>query len=132
MNLIDTNIILELLLAREKVGEVKRFFEVVGYDNISLSKFSLYSIGIFLHRLNMDKVFREFIKDFIDRGGVRVFEIQPKELPEVLRIARKFKLDFDDAYQYAVAEKYDLQIISFDKNFDGTERGRSEPGDMIK
>ena len=32
---------------------------------------------------------------------------------------------------YAVAEKYDLQIISFDKDFDLTERGRKEPAEVL-
>jgi len=29
-------------------------------------------------------------------------------------------LDFDDAYQYALAEKHDLIIVSFDSDFDKT------------
>ena len=40
-------------------------------------------------------------------------------------------LDFDDAYQYAVAERYGLTIISFDSDFDRTERGRKPPGDLL-
>jgi predicted nucleic acid-binding protein len=41
--------------------------------------------------------------------------------------AASFSLDFDDAYQYALADKYDLTIVSFDRDFDRTTRGRSEP-----
>jgi predicted nucleic acid-binding protein len=29
----------------------------------------------------------------------------------------------DDAYQYVAAERYDVEIVSFDNDFDGTERG---------
>jgi len=36
-------------------------------------------------------------------------------------------LDFDDSYQYAVAQKYSLEIISFDADFDRTEKGRKIP-----
>lgn len=42
-------------------------------------------------------------------------------------IAKQFNLDFDDAYQYKVAEKYNLKIISFDSDFGRTERGRVTP-----
>jgi len=45
---------------------------------------------------------------------------------------RKFGLDFDDAYQYAVAARYGLTIVSFDSDFDRTERGRRTPGDLLE
>ena len=45
--------------------------------------------------------------------------------------ADKFNLDFDDAYQYAVAAKYELQLISFDTDFDRTERKRKEPIEVL-
>ena len=40
-------------------------------------------------------------------------------------------LDFDDAYQYALAEKHDLIIVSFDSDFDKTKRGRKSPAEVI-
>jgi len=49
------------------------------------------------------------------------------EVETVADHAATFNLDFDDAYQYAVAEKHDLTIVSFDSDFDGTTRGRREP-----
>ena len=30
----------------------------------------------------------------------------------------RFKLDYDDAYQYALAEKDNLILVSFDSDFD--------------
>jgi len=42
----------------------------------------------------------------------------------------EFKLDFDDAYQYIAAEKYDLTIVSFDSDFDRTTRGRKTPSEI--
>ncbi len=45
---------------------------------------------------------------------------------------KKFNLDFDGAYQYAVAEKHDLKIISFDKDFDGAEKGKLTPKEVLK
>ena len=46
-------------------------------------------------------------------------------------LAHRFRLDFDDAYQYAVAEKYGLAIVSFDADFDRTERGRRSPKQVL-
>ena len=45
---------------------------------------------------------------------------------------QRFNLDFDDAYQYAVAERYGLTIISFDSDFDRTERSRKTPEDLLR
>jgi len=42
-------------------------------------------------------------------------------------VSNQFKLDFDDSYQYAVAQKFDLRIMSFDSDFDRTEKGRMIP-----
>ncbi len=49
----------------------------------------------------------------------------------LLEFVKKFGLDFDDAYQYTIAEKYNLQIISFDRDFDRTERKRKDPLDIL-
>jgi uncharacterized protein len=43
----------------------------------------------------------------------------------------RFGLDFDDAYQYAIAGRYGLTIVSFDKDFDRTTKGRKEPAEIV-
>ncbi len=53
------------------------------------------------------------------------------ELGAVIDTAARFSLDFDDAYQYAVAERYGLTIVSFDAGFDRTARGRKAPAEML-
>jgi predicted nucleic acid-binding protein len=45
--------------------------------------------------------------------------------------SKNFNLDFDDAYQYAVAEKHGLNIVSFDADFDRTEKKRKVPGQEL-
>ena len=57
MYLIDSNIWLELLLDQKKAGEVKLFFERVKIDDIHISEFSIYSIGIILSRYKKTSVF---------------------------------------------------------------------------
>ncbi len=50
----------------------------------------------------------------------------------IVDASHKFNLDFDDAYQYAAAEKYNLIIVSFDGDFDRTERGRRTPPEVLQ
>ncbi len=50
-----------------------------------------------------------------------------KDMEAVISMAQKFSLDFDDAYQYVAAEQYGLTIVSFDSDFDRTEKGRTTP-----
>jgi len=64
-------------------------------------------------------------------AGIKMVALLPKDMGDVINAARKFGLDFDDAYQYVTAEQYGLTIISFDSDFDRTEIGRKTP-DQIK
>jgi len=50
----------------------------------------------------------------------------------LIETAQRFGLDFDNVYQYAVAECYGLTIVSFDADFDRTERGRKMPKDLLE
>ena len=63
--------------------------------------------------------------------GIEILTAAPGDLLMLHRTAVKYKLDFDAAYQYMLAEKNQLQIISFDKDFDGTELGRNEPSELV-
>lgn len=65
-------------------------------------------------------------------AGMLVASILPDEMESVAQAAQRFNLDFDDAYQYAAANKYDLTIVSFDSHFDQTDRGRKTPADILK
>lgn len=60
-----------------------------------------------------------------------VYPLTPQDLIQVSKTMNKFGLDFDDAYQYVAAEKYDLTIISFDSDFDNTKRKRKTPGEIL-
>jgi len=62
--------------------------------------------------------------------GIRLIALTAEGLEGVLLPARQFNLDFDDAYQYALAECYGFAIVSFDTNFDRTERGRKTPSQV--
>jgi len=65
-------------------------------------------------------------------SGIQIIRLSPENMPTLTKNAEKFSLDFDDAYQYTVADKYDLELLSFDRDFDRTERERKEPSQVIK
>ena len=131
MYLVDTNIFLEALLRQERAAEVESFFQSIDLDTIFMTDFTVYSIGIALFRVKNFTVFTRFVEDMIV-DGISILSLTSEDLKTLNQPTQKFNLDFDDVYQYAVAEKYDLQIISFDKDFDLTERGRKEPIDVLK
>jgi len=98
--------------------------------NLYLTEFSLYSVGIILIRKRQYGVFVVMVQDLIEKAGVNVLRLLPSDMAEVANHAQSFNLEFDDAYQYAVAEKYDLTIVSFDSDFDSTTRGRKKPAEI--
>jgi hypothetical protein len=129
--LVDTNVWLELLLGQEKLDECKEFFQNVDTNLIAISEFSFYSIGIILCRLNKDELFEDFLDD-IENSLISKIKLENKDVKYLLQIRKKYNLDFDDSYQYVVAEKYNLTIISFDSDFDRTELGRKTPREILE
>lgn len=124
MYLLDSNIFLELLLDQDKADEVERFLQTKPREKLHISEFSLYSVGIVLFHRKLFETFGLFLDDLIVTGGVRLLRLSVQDMPDIALVARRFSLDFDDAYQYVVAEKYGLEIVSFDSEFDRTEKGR--------
>lgn len=75
-------------------------------------------------------MFDSFLDDMV-LDGMDVWTLTTEDMKDLSPIARKFNLDFDDAYQYLAAEKFNLQLISFDKDFDRTEQKRKEPSEVM-
>ncbi len=95
-----------------------------------ITEFSLYSIGINMLRQKLADRFIEFADDVLVAGQVRLLRLGPSDMAAVAGAARRFGFDFDDAYQYVAAEKHDLTLVSFDADFDRTDRGRKTPADI--
>jgi predicted nucleic acid-binding protein len=128
--LVDTNVWLELLLDQQKGREVRQFLEGHEATEFAITEFSLYPIGVVLTRLKKDSVFADFLGDTLEDSGVLLIRLNTAGLKELLAIRRKFGLDFDDAYQYVAAERHNLTLLSFDGDFDRTERGRKTPAQV--
>ena len=131
MYLIDTNVLLEFLLDQQKADDVARFLSATAPVDRFLTEFSLYSLGVILVQRRRPEALLRVIDDVITRGRVQIIRLRADEIRDVVRACEQFNLDFDDAYQYAAAEKHDLTLVSFDTDFDRTERGRKEPGQLL-
>jgi predicted nucleic acid-binding protein len=129
--LIDTNIFLEVVLAQSKATDAQELLSKTEENEFFVSDYSLHSIGLLFFRRKQYDVFQQFLTDMIYVAGIKMVALLPKDMGDVINAARKFGLDFDDAYQYVTAEQYGLTIISFDSDFDRTEIGRKTP-DQIK
>ena len=127
MYLVDTNVWLERLLDQTRSEEVGNFPERVPADRLYLTDFTLHSIGIVLVKLGEAENLLNFVKDVLTDSGVRLAGVGPDDMKSVIKACTDYKLDFDDAYQYATAVKFNFEIVSFDADFDRTERKRKSP-----
>ncbi len=118
------------LTGQERSEESSEFLKGTNGTHLKLSEFSLYSIGIILTGLDKTDLPKKFLSD-VRQSGVSILRLRIEDFDILIEARRKYKLDFDDAYQYAAAEKYGLKIVSFDSDFDGTELGRITPADVV-
>ena len=124
--LIDSNVFLEALLEQEKAKQAYAFLNQSKSNELFVSNFALHSIGIILFQLNEKDLFKIFLTNVI-YNKIKVLSIKEKELEQLISYSKKFSLDFDDSYQYTIAKLYNLQLVSFDKDFDKTDVKRIEP-----
>ncbi len=113
MYLCDTNIFLEILLAQEKSADCKRFL-ADNFRCIFISDFSLHSIGVILFRHKQEHVFNSFVTDVLPK--IEITSLSRESYKNLSKL-NKYNLDFDDSYQYKVAEENGLTILTMDKDF---------------
>jgi predicted nucleic acid-binding protein len=101
-------------------------------SKVHMSDFSLHTLGVIYVREHKFSEFLTFVNEDIIASGIHVLALAPDDFSKITGAAGRFHLDFDDAYQYAVAERYDLSIVSFDKDFDRTEKGRVVPEELFR
>jgi hypothetical protein len=97
---------------------------------LATTDFVLHSVGLWLTPSH-GKEFRSFLDDLIVRR-VNTLHLAPSDLYGVLDVMAGHGLDFDDAFQYVAAERFDLQLVSFDADFDHTPRGRMTPAQAMR
>ncbi len=132
MLLVDANIWLELLLEQDRAGEVRRFLNSVPLAELVVTEFSICAIGLILSRAKRDDLFLRFVSDALLDSGVARVALNGDGLKDTVAVRKRFGLDFDDAYQCVAAEKHGLTLVSFDADFDRTERGRKTPAEVLE
>jgi predicted nucleic acid-binding protein len=113
MYLVDTNVFLEVLLDQEKREKAKRFL-IENEGRLFLSDFSLHSIGVILFKLKRPDVFRELLADVLP--NVTLLTLPEGKYGDVVEIHLQSGLDFDDAYQCALARTFNFTIATFDSD----------------
>lgn len=131
MYLVDTNVFLSVFLEQENSEEASRFLLNIPLDRVRISEFSLSSMGVILSRRKRLGLYLKFVDDLLIHGGLVPLRLEGRDLRRIVQNINQHNLDFDDAYQYTVAEKCDLILVSFDKDFDKTARGRKTPAQVL-
>ncbi|MBL7113698.1 MAG: PIN domain-containing protein [Bacteroidales bacterium] len=112
--LFDTNIFLEVLLGQEKKKTCKDQLNE-SIDSLFLSDFSLHSIGVILLKQGKHKVFEAFVEDILSHSTI--VSLAKERYNQVAKLSKEYTLDFDDAYQVAIAQEYNLKIATMDRDF---------------
>ena len=129
--LVDTDVWLERLLDQEKSEIASRFLDLISVEDLFVSDFSIHSIGVILSRLKKLDVFEKFLDDLFINGQIEQLSLNSVELLDVISNIQEFSLDFDDAYQLSVSQKYDLIIVTFDKDFNAKGIRKNTPDEII-
>jgi len=77
-------------------------------------------------------LFEKFINDLFINGQIEQLSLNSGDLLVVISNIQKFNLDFDDAYQLSVSQKYDLVIVTFDKDFNTRGIRKNTPEEIIQ
>ena len=130
--LVDTNIWLERLLDQDKSEIVSKFLDTIPLEQIFISDFTLHSIGVILSRLNKLDILDKFVNDLFFNGLIEQISLDPHDFADIIANIEKYKLDFDDSYQLTTSIKYDLTIVTFDKDFNVRGINRMSPEEILK
>lgn len=123
--LLDSNVWLELILERAGAEAVRALVKEVPGRLLAVTHLSLDSVAMYLTPKTPEK-FERFLEDLID-AQVGIVHLPPTKIRQVLRTMAAFRIDYDDAVQVETAMCFDIQIVSFDSDFDRTPRGRLTP-----
>jgi predicted nucleic acid-binding protein len=121
-----------MLLQQEHAAAAQALLKVVPLADVAITDFSIHSIGIILTNGGRDDAFGKFVRDVLQDTPLDEVRLDHDDLSRLLDARTRHHLDFDDAYQYVAAEKHNLTLVSFDADFDRTERGRKTPAELLE
>ena len=130
MILIDTNIFLEVLLARARKEASKELLRSLrdGREKGMVTDFTIHSIIVIMDGLKRLKELRTFLSSLTAYKGLSVYHTNIADEIRAIELTDEISLDMDDAIQYASALSTNAEaIVSFDKHFNGLKIPRTEP-----
>jgi len=117
--LVDTNIFLEILLNQAGRKKCEAFLQ--GEKGAAwISDFTLHSIGVLLFRQKRPELFEQFTADTLPQ--LNILSLSEAGYSRIVEANTRYSLDFDDAYQFCVAQENHLAIATQDKDFQRTQR----------
>jgi predicted nucleic acid-binding protein len=128
--LLDANVWLELILKRANHDDVARMLGAAPGRVFATTDFAINAVGIFTAK-RQPSVFLSFLDDLI-KNEVGLLHLPPSSLRDVVNVISAYRLDFDDAFQYIAAERFSLELVSLDADFDHTPRGRITPAQALQ
>jgi len=112
--LVDTNIFLKILLNQTGRKKCEAFLQ--GEKGAAwISDFTLHSIGVLLFRQKRPELFDKFAADTLPQFAI--LSLSEAGYSKLAEVNTRHGLDFDDAYQFAVARENNLAIATQDKDF---------------
>lgn len=133
MFLIDTNIFLEVMLARAKRKACIEFLESVktGREKAAVTDFTMYSIMVILHGRGKLRELDRFLRSLSAYKGLTLYATSLEDKLGAVELAINNEFDVDDAVQYASARSIAAKaIVSLDKDFDGHDIPRRDPANF--
>jgi predicted nucleic acid-binding protein len=113
--LADTNVFLEILLDQSGRTKCETFLKQ-NLGRLAISDFSLHSLGVIALRQKKPELFAEFLQDTLP--NLELIHLDRVGYPAVARASQLFNLDFDDAYQFTIAQAHGLAIATQDHHFE--------------
>jgi len=130
MFLIDTNIFLEVMLARSKRKACIAFLNAVktGREKAAVTDFTIYSIMIILHVRGKLRELDRFLRSLTAYRGLTLYAASLEDKVQAVELAMSGEFNVDDAVQYASARSLRAKaIISLDRDFDDHDIPRMDP-----
>ena len=130
MYLVDTNVFLEVLLARSRKEECKKLLSQLrdGKKTALVTDFTVHSIIVTMDSLGKLAELRTFLTSLTAYKGLHIHHTRITDELKATETAIQNRLDMDDAIQYTIALAINAEaIISFDKHFNNLKIQRKEP-----
>jgi len=130
MFLIDTNVFLEVMLARGKRTACIDLLESVksGRERATVTDFTIYSIMLILESQQKLRELDRFLRSLSAYKGLTIHAASLADKIQAVELVDSGEFDIDDAVQYASARAVKAKaIVSLDRDFDGHDIPRSDP-----